>query len=436
MPILLRKRIQTAVELLLHSEAVRKFIKLFSVDVLVRTSNFLLLPVYLRLMTQSEFGIYGYLFTAIGLFASLLNLGLYVPQSKLWFASGVDRGSLLFTINVLFWGPTVFVLFVLGITGLDSLLLNLLFKQAVQIESYRGAIYMGVCASLITIFFQNHLTNTEQTSTLQRYNFVKVIGIHVVSLIALLNWKTNTSGIRLYAQYSAEVFVNVIFLRAYIKYFNFFFDKKLVSQILKLGIPVFGAAIAGLFYNFMDRFLLEKYVSLSELGIYNLGMTLGSVVLLILMSFHTLYMPQFLKISHKEELISASKRVLRRVSLVLLAVGVAIWLGTAFALWVGVIQLKYLSVVYFLPILLLSYLFQSINIILVLFYVKFNDTRYALVTSLILAGVSSVLNLTLIPTFGTVGASVSGAVSHGFCIFVNLFFIKKLILKNNQSEIL
>ncbi|MCZ2357000.1 MAG: oligosaccharide flippase family protein [Bacteroidia bacterium] len=434
MPILLRQRIKTARNLLLHSETVQRFIKLFSVDVLVRTSSFLLLPVYLRLMSQSEFGVYGYLFTAIGLFASLLNLGLYVSQTKLWFKPEINRGDLVFTINVLYWGVTILTLIILSISGLDNVLLNLLFKQDIQIAPYRGAIYLGICASLISLFFQNHLTNSELTTTLQRYNFTKILAIHTLSLAALLVWRQNTSGVRLYAQYLAELVINIVFLHTYIRYFSFTFDKSLVIPILRLGIPVFGSSIAGLFYNFMDRFLLEKYVSLSELGVYNLGMTLGSVVLLILMSFYTLYMPQFLKISSIVESVFTSKRVLRRLILVLVSVGIAIWFGTWFALTVGIIQVKYDSVLHFLPILLVSYLFQSINVILVLFYVKFDDTRYALFTSLILALISTVLNTLLIPIWGNMGASIAGAISHGLCVFVNLFFIRMLLHSKSDVE--
>ena len=40
----------------------KKFISLFSTDVLVRGANFLLIPVFLHLMSKHDFGVYGYLY--------------------------------------------------------------------------------------------------------------------------------------------------------------------------------------------------------------------------------------------------------------------------------------------------------------------------------------------------------------------------------------
>ena len=63
------------------NEMFSRFVKVFSVDVLVRGANFLLIPVFLYLMTQKEFGIYNYLYSFAMTAASILNFGFYISLS-------------------------------------------------------------------------------------------------------------------------------------------------------------------------------------------------------------------------------------------------------------------------------------------------------------------------------------------------------------------
>src|SRR6188768_2676173 len=74
-----------------------------SIDILVKVSGIVLLPVYLLLMTQEEYGLYGYLLSIILTFSIILNFGLYIPLSKFYhdYQDTEKRGKLLFTISLL-----------------------------------------------------------------------------------------------------------------------------------------------------------------------------------------------------------------------------------------------------------------------------------------------------------------------------------------------
>src|SRR6188472_933392 len=81
---------------------ISRFFSVLSIDILVKASGFLLLPFFLRLMSQSEFGLYNYILSIVQTFSLVLNLGLYIPQSKLYhtYKSQDQRGQLLFTIYI------------------------------------------------------------------------------------------------------------------------------------------------------------------------------------------------------------------------------------------------------------------------------------------------------------------------------------------------
>ena len=88
---------------------------------MVKASGFILLPVFLRLMTQDEFGLYNYLLSIIQTFSLVLNFGLYIAQTKLYhsIASREKRGELLFTIAVTLIFFLVLIIIPVAVTGLD-----------------------------------------------------------------------------------------------------------------------------------------------------------------------------------------------------------------------------------------------------------------------------------------------------------------------------
>src|ERR1700733_1735355 len=81
----------------------RRLLTVLSLDVLVKAAAFILMPLYLRLMSQAEYGIFNYILSIVYCYSVLLNLGLYVPQSKLFhdFTDKKEKGRLIYNINLL-----------------------------------------------------------------------------------------------------------------------------------------------------------------------------------------------------------------------------------------------------------------------------------------------------------------------------------------------
>ena len=67
-----------------NNDFARKLVTVMGFDLLAKASGFLLIPVYLRLMTQEEYGAYNFLVSIIQMLGLLLTLGLYIPQVKLY----------------------------------------------------------------------------------------------------------------------------------------------------------------------------------------------------------------------------------------------------------------------------------------------------------------------------------------------------------------
>src|SRR5690242_14201543 len=112
----------------------RRLLTVLSLDILVKASAVILLPLYLRLMQQEGYGVFNYILSIVYSFATVLNLGLYVPQSKIYhdYHDAASKGKLLFNINVLMAAGLLVIIVPAYLFKLDYAAIHFLFKNAVD----------------------------------------------------------------------------------------------------------------------------------------------------------------------------------------------------------------------------------------------------------------------------------------------------------------
>jgi len=202
-----------------HNVLVKNYAKVFSVDILVKLSNFILLPVYLKLMTQDAYGLYTYLLAIISVFALVMNFGLYIAQSKLYqdFQDEEERGSLLFTINVMLASFLSVCLLITYFTGLDYHLVAFLFKNKIDYSSYRNSIFLAITVSVYSFMLFNYFLTSQSIKHVQLYNFLRLIFINGIVIALLYFYKADSVMIRLKYTYLLELSFLFLFGPFYIK---------------------------------------------------------------------------------------------------------------------------------------------------------------------------------------------------------------------------
>src|ERR1700676_5464933 len=132
------------------SVLVKRLFTVLSIDILVKLSGALLLPVYLRLMTQDEYGLYGYLISIILTFSLVLNFGLYIPLSKFYHDyDSEEKGHLLFTIFALLASILLCVILPIYYFHWDYQIVKVLFKNPINYSYYRSTVLMAIIVSVL-----------------------------------------------------------------------------------------------------------------------------------------------------------------------------------------------------------------------------------------------------------------------------------------------
>jgi O-antigen/teichoic acid export membrane protein len=398
-----------------------------SIDILVKVSGIILLPVYLRLMTQEEYGLYGYLLSIIMTFSIVLNFGLYIPLSKFYhdYQDAEKRGILLFTISLLLVIMLASVILPVYFFEWDYDLIRILFKNPVDYKEYRGAVLIAIIVSVFSFMLTNFFFTSEKIKYLKRYNIFRIICINVITIFFLYLFRNIDSvRIRLQTTYFTELILFLIFCYFYIKEVSFKFNKKEAKIGLKLALPVMVSAIFGIGINFSDKFFLEKYSSFKDLSYYYLAISLASAIPLIFASLQNAWLPLFLKEKDIQKNIITTNKLMRRLVIGFLVLSVLIIVSFKIILELGIIQAKYNEAIAILPLLLISQIISSLVSLHTNYLVYFERTYIVSITGFIVCIISLGLSLLLIPRYKVYGAATVSLISNVVYLGLYYFIIK------------
>ena len=170
-----------------NNDFARKLVTIMGFDLLAKASGFLLIPVYLRLMTQEEYGAYNFLVSIIQMLGLLLTLGLYIPQVKLYHSlpSKKERGQLLFTILVSLLSLSFLVILPFYALGFDFQLSGALISDQVLYRKYRYIILLAVMVTMLGYLLTYFLFTTERTKQIRNYNIWRMVfvGLTVLAMV-------------------------------------------------------------------------------------------------------------------------------------------------------------------------------------------------------------------------------------------------------------
>lgn len=402
-----------------------RFIRVFSVDVLVKGSGILLLPLYLALMTQEEYATFNYLTAVIGVLALVFNFGLYIPQSKLVHdVSEAERGSLLLTINLLLAGLLLLCLLPTYLFGWDARLINFVFSDQIIYENYIYLIPIGVTAAVVSQMTLNYFLTREMISRVQRYNLSRLVLGTGLTLGALYWMAGDRAELRLTASLLAEFAALAIFLPTYLGAMRGRFNRVFARQSLTLGLPIMVSAALGIVINFGDKYFIEKFCSLADMSVYFLGLAFANVITVVFMAFQNVWLPLFLKEKDLTLNISKTRKMAKNLLLGFSLLAVTIWLAVAGAFAVGILNQAYIQVLGLLPILMIASICSSLVGLLSVYTVYWGMTHMTIVIGIAVAAVSVPLNFLAARDHGTVGIAVVSVLLHLLYVAAYLAFIR------------
>jgi O-antigen/teichoic acid export membrane protein len=403
------------------NEIKQRFIKLFSVSVLVKAGGFLLLPLYLNLMTQEEFGNYSYIFSIVGMWAFVFGMGQHATLNRFYHSSEYTRDIVIENIHLLFMSS--FIFFGVILVVFQESIISLFFKSGVSNMIFYTMIALAILIALNQIFM-SFLYQAEKISLVQKKNITDFFIINILALSLLYALPFPKDELRVFAMFISYILILGFFYRFFVSKYHFKFANKNMAfykRGFKNGFPMAVGSFSNFFIAFGDTFVIEKLLDKSSLGVFSFAMVIIGILMLVFQSFQSVWLPYLFK----EKNLDVSFQRVYKIIFIFLGVSVVIGVGIYGLVYILAnyfIEYSYIKSLDFLWVLVLASFFQIAGMITAGFYQIYEKNHISVPINM-LAGVLNIyMNYYFIEYYGLLGAAISTALI-SFILFVLHFYL-------------
>jgi len=386
---------------------------------LQNAASFFLLPLYTSFLTPEDYGIVAVVTSIMSVLTILFTLSLNGAGNRFYFAYKEHESKLRKFWGSLFWF-TVLNSFVLGtVFYLFRAILLEPFASGIPFHPYLLLGLVSVMLNPAFLFFQSCIQATQNGKQFALQNFFFFLFNLLLTIAFVTVVKIGAMGVLL-----ARAITNIVFfiitLILFIPKIAIKIDKNDIKTGLRYSLPLIPHSLFGWTYSTIDRLLINKIRSTSEVGLYNIGAQFGLVMSIITDSINKAYAPWFFEKlesgdAGKEQIVSVSSFLVVFYSF--LALGLSL-----FSPELVVIMTKdsFHGSWITIPFITFSYVFGGIYYVVCnsLFVKKTYLVPFVTLSSAVF---SVVLNLVLIPKLGMIGAALSGLASQFVTSAIVLF---------------
>ena len=250
---------------------------------LARILAVVLLPLYTRYLTSSDYGAIGTLIALTTVLAVLLRLGTQSAFFRFYFDSK-ERADQLVVVRTAFWFTmtAATVGLILGEIFADEIS-QWLFDTTDRADLVRAS-FVGLWAQMnygqLTSLFR-----VEQRST--SYVIASMANVLITisaSILLVVGFHEGALGV-IVGNFLGTLTVYLGLLAYRREQLGLQFDWQLFKRMEHFGLPLLPSALALWAINFSDRFFLTRLSSTAETGIYQIGVQVASVIVFLLMAF-------------------------------------------------------------------------------------------------------------------------------------------------------
>ena len=425
-----------SIETYRNKVALRRFLSLFSTDVLVRGANFLLIPVFLHLMTRDEFGVYGYLYSFAMAMSLVFTLGFHTSVPKLYADTKDDKqaqGSMLFTLSLTLIVGLVLIFSLISLTGIDEYFFGLINRNEemkdFSYDKYRPYLLVAMASMVLSNLLTYYFVAAEKIKNIQAFNLIRFFFANCLAIILLYTApNADAALLRLAITYLVEFILCGVFAIFLCKNFTFKFSSYYLRKGLKIGLPLSFVALLNAITNFGDKHFVMIYCGAGVVAVYNLASLLATIPVIVYQSFNFIWLPSFLQEKNLSLLKKKTDRNGLRIFILLFLLSVLIYIGAFFLLQWGVFPKTYSLVMSILPPLCLAQIFASLNLFFFNYFTYFEKNYLTILTSIVINSLSYLLFSLTASRFGYIGVAYSLLLSN-FTLFVIYYILTSYYVK-------
>jgi O-antigen/teichoic acid export membrane protein len=366
-----------------------------------------LLPVYTRYLDPGDFGAVGVLVALSAVLVTILRAGISSAFFRFWFDSKEPEQRLL-VLRTSFWFTMASA--TLGLAA--GFLLAGPIADALGLDDpwLVRAAFVGIWAQMnyeqLTAVFR-----VEERSGLFVLASLANIAVTVLaSVVLIVVYDQGALGL-IVGNFTGTLTVYLALLGYRRAQLGLSFSRELLRRMNQFGVPLVPASLALIAMNLGDRFFLNHYAGIDEVGRYEIGVRIASAMVLLLTAFRTAWPAFAYSIDDDRE----AKRTYAYVLTYLVAL--ASWLALALGLLSPWLVRLLATPSYYeggrvVALLALGGVAYAAYIVMAIGVGRAKRTQFNWVITGAAALVSVALNLILVPGHGMVGSAIAAAAAY------------------------
>jgi len=245
----------------------------------------LLLPLYTRYLSTSDYGKVEILIAATAVLAILLQFGISNAFFRFYFDTP-DPARRITVLRTSFWFTmtTATAGLVVGL-ALAPQISHVLFASGSEANLVRAS-FVGLWAQLNYLQLTALFRVEERSVAFVLASIANILITVGATLVLVVSLHKGPMGV-IVGNFIGTLAVYLALLGYRREQLGLEFDRGLFRAMNRFGMPLVPSALLLWVTNFADRFILVKLASTSEVGLYSVGVRISSAMILLLTAFRT-----------------------------------------------------------------------------------------------------------------------------------------------------
>lgn len=371
-------------------------------DVAIQVVNFLLLPLYVQYLTRTDYGIIALLAAVEAPAKLFFRWGIDGAFMRFWYDCRNDRERQQLSSTLFF-----FLLAVNGILVTVSVVAAPFVSEGLfDRPGYTLALQLVLLNTFAIgfTFIPFHVLRIQnRAGEFSALSLARSVSTLVLRLVLIVGFGYGVMGIVL-SDIIVTTVLMVVLLRWFAPLIRPVFSGGLLRTSLAFGLPRLPHGLALQLMAVADRFILQKFRTLGEVGSYSIGVSFGFIPKIALAAFESAWAPFYYATSREPE----AARVFATVTTYGIAILALMTAGLS-AIAADLLQLmtagRFVDAAPVVTWTAVGVFFYGIYLLTSIGLNITSHTRYYPVSTAVGAFVNVSLNLALIPSHGMLGAA-------------------------------
>lgn len=368
-----------------------------------RVVSFLLIPFYTHYLLPSDYGTLEMIEVTVYLVGTFLGAGLTHATLRYYFESEEDSYRRTVVSTALL--SVLFVCFVLG--GALALISPTVSTLVFESQEYGGLLRLAVISLTATVVAETPLVFIRAREKSVLYTIISLLRMIAnlsLNILFIAKYGMGVRGVIL-GGLLTEAALGLSLSVYTIKSVGISFSRDRLKEMLWYGLPYIPGGFVISILLVTDRFVLQRFTDLTQVGLYALGYKFGLVIgAMVTDPFFLIWRPKMFEIAKRDDASEIYGRMLTYFLFLELFVALGISAGVKDVIAI-MADPKYHSAYQITPLIVLAYIMGGTYNHAQVGILVAKKTKYILYIQIVGAIAGIGLNLALVPFIGAWGAA-------------------------------